>query len=166
METGLIGGAVALALLLLTIWVIRTLCDVVISLGFLAAVAIPFLMGLSGEMTQEEVILFAVAFGILMPVITMPLWPISKIMGGNDKETKGRIKELRNDEEQAIDNLQSIVHLYGADIDELKNQIKNIEDNKIVKKSNKALTQLDSLKEKGLITEDDYEIKKKEITDR
>ena len=56
--------------------------------------------------------------------------------------------------------------LYGADIDELKNQIKNIEDNKIVKKSNKALKQLDSLKEKGLITEDDYEIKKKEITDR
>ena len=36
----------------------------------------------------------------------------------------------------------------------------------IVIKSNKALTQLDSLKEKGLITEDDYEIKKKEITDR
>ena len=62
--------------------------------------------------------------------------------------------------------MQSIVHLYGADIDELKNQIKNIEDNKIVKKSNEALTQLDSLKEKGLITEDDYEIKKKEITDR
>ena len=87
-------------------------------------------------------------------------------MGGNDKEPKGKIKELRNDEEQAIDNLQSIVHLYGADIDELKNQIKNIEDNKIVKKSNEALTQLDSLKEKGLITEDDYEIKKKEITDR
>ena len=86
--------------------------------------------------------------------------------GGNDKKSKGKIKELRNDEEQAIDNLQSIVHLYGADIDELKNQIKNIEDNKIVKKSNEALTQLDSLKEKGLITEDDYEIKKKEITDR
>ena len=42
METGLIGGAVALAILLLTIWVIRTFCDVVISLGFLAAVAIPF----------------------------------------------------------------------------------------------------------------------------
>jgi hypothetical protein len=35
-----------------------------------------------------------------------------------------------------------------------------------VRVSNKALTQLDSLKEKGLITEDDYEIKKKEITDR
>ena len=117
METGLIGGAVALALLLLTIWVIRTLCDVVISLGFLAAVAIPFLMGLSGEMTQEEVILFAVAFGILMPVITMPLWPISKIMEGNDKESKGKIKELRNDEEQAIENLRSVIHLYGADID-------------------------------------------------
>ena len=165
METGLIGGAIALVLLLLTIWVIRTLCDVVISLGFLAAVAIPFLMGLSGEMTQEEVILFAVAFGILMPVITMPLWPISKIMGGNDKETKGKIKELRNDEEQAIDNLQSIVHLYGADIDELKQQIITSKMTKL-KKSNKALTQLDSLKEKGLITEDDYEIKKKEITDR
>ena len=87
-------------------------------------------------------------------------------MGGNDKESKGKIKELRNDEEQAIENLRSVIHLYGADIDELKNQIKNIEDNKIVKKSNKALTQLDSLKEKGLITEDDYEIKKKEITDR
>ena len=86
--------------------------------------------------------------------------------GGIDKETKGKIKELRNDEEQAIDNLQSIVHLYGADIDELKNQIKNIEDNGIVIKSNKALIQLEVLKEKGLITEDDYEIKKKEITDR
>lgn len=166
METGLIGGAVALVLLLLTIWVIRTLCDVVISLGFFAAVAIPFLIGLSGEMTQEEVILFAVAFGILMPVITMPLWPISKIMGGNDKGTKGKIKELRNDEEQAMENLQSLVHLNGAEIDVIKQQIKNIEDNKTVKKSNKALTQLDSLKEKGLITEDDYEIKKKEITDR
>ena len=45
-------------------------------------------------------------------------------------------------------------------------RIANITDNKIVKKSNKALIQLDSLKEKGLITEDDYEIKKKEITDR
>ena len=90
METGLIGGAVALALLLLTIWVIRTLCDVVISLGFLAAVAIPFLMGLSGEMTQEEVILFAVAFGILMPVITMPLWPISKIMGEMTRKVKAK----------------------------------------------------------------------------
>ena len=86
------------------------------------------------------------------------------LTGGS--ESSSTISELRNDEEQAIDNLQSIVHLYGADIDELKNQIKNIEDNKIVKKSNKALTQLDSLKEKGLITEDDYEIKKKEITDR
>ena len=86
--------------------------------------------------------------------------------GGNDKKSKGKIKELRNDEEQAIENLRSIIHIYGADIDELKNQIKNIEDNKIVKKSNKALTQLDGLKEKGLITEYDYEIKKKEITDR
>ena len=166
METGLIGGVVAFVILLLTIWAIRKLCDVVIFLAFLAAVAIPFLMGLSGEMTQEDVILFAVAFGILMPVITMPLWPISKIMGGSDNETKGKIKELRNYEEQAIDNLQSLVHLYGAEIDVIKQQIKNIEDNKTVKKSNKALTQLGSLKEKGLITEDDYEIKKKEITDR
>ena len=166
METGLIGGVVALVILLLTIWVIRTLCDLVIFLAFLAAVAIPFLLGISGEMNQEEVILFAVALGIIMPVITMPLWPISKIMGGSDTETKGKIKELRNDEEQAIDNLQSLVHLYGAEIDVIKQKIKTIEDNKTVKKSNKALTQLDSLKEKGLITEDDYEIKKKEITDR
>ena len=37
---------------------------------------------------------------------------------------------------------------------------------RILRVSNKALTQLDSLKEQGLITEDDYEIKKKEITDR
>ena len=87
-------------------------------------------------------------------------------MGGSDSETKGKIKELRNDEEQAMENLQSLVHLYGAEIDVIKQQIKNIEDNKTVKKSNKALTQLESLKEKGLITEDDYEIKKKEITDR
>ena len=77
----------------------------------------------------------------------MPLWPISKIMGGNDKGTKGKIKELRNDEEQAIDNLQSLVHLYGAEIDLIKQQIKNIVDNKTVKKTSKALTQLESLKE-------------------
>ena len=86
--------------------------------------------------------------------------------GGNDKKSKGKIKELRNDEEQAIENLRSIIHIYGADIDDLKNQIKNIEDNRIVIKSNKSLIQLEVLKEKGLITEDDYEIKKKEITDR
>jgi hypothetical protein len=47
-------------------------------------------MGLSGEMTQEEVILFAVAFGILLPVITMPLWPISKIMGGMTRKVKAK----------------------------------------------------------------------------
>ena len=42
----------------------------------------------------SEAILFAVALGIIMPVITMPLWPISKIMGGSDTETKGKIKEI------------------------------------------------------------------------
>jgi Skp family chaperone for outer membrane proteins len=57
------------------------------------------------------------------------------------------------------------IRMEYEDFKEAETQLQ-LEFQKVQFEYQEMLSQLDSLKGKGLITEDDYEIKKKEITDR
>ena len=163
MELGLIGAGIGLVTLLITIFIIRKICDLIIALGFIGAVAIPFVLG-SGGFPPEQMFLIALGLGVGMPIITLPLWSISKIMrGGEDK----KIEKLKEKEKEDFEKLKE---KYDLEINDLKKEIKNLvnqikSENKEKEKEN-PLKELESLKEKGLISEEEYDEKKKEISNK
>ena len=86
---GIMGAVIGLITLVVTIFVIRKLCDLIIVIAFLSALAVPFILG-SGGFPEEQIILFALGLGIVMPMITLPLWSILKLC------LVGKIKKLKN----------------------------------------------------------------------
>ena len=97
----------------------------------------------------------------------MPIWPFSKIMRGN------KDKNIEILEEKEKKEIKRIKDKYDAEINELKKEFKKLEinNNKNIaevkqNQNDDPIGKLDSLKEKELITEEEYEIKKKEIIDR
>ena len=163
MEMGIMGAGIGLVTLIITIFLIRKICDLIIALGFFAAVAIPYLLGSSG-FPPEQTLLLALGLGVGMPVITLPLWSISKIMRGGEGS---KIDKLKDKEKKDIEQLKN---KFDVEINELKNELKKIKTNdknkSLGKDNDDPLKKLESLKSKKLITEEEYEVKKKEISDR
>ena len=97
-QIGLIGGLVSIISLLISIFVIRRLCDLIIIVVFLCVIVSPYFLATSGTYNPTQIYGIAILFGIIAPIITLPIWSISKIMRGNEdfKITKleDRIRSL------------------------------------------------------------------------
>ena len=98
LEMAIIGGCIALGTIIITIFLIRRLCDLIIFILFSIAILTSFGLIQIGGYSENEIYGTVILMGILMPIITLPVWSISKILRGNedDKITKFeyRIKSL------------------------------------------------------------------------
>lgn len=93
METEILASCIAAVTILVTVFLIRRLCDLVILILFAIAVFSPFI--LKDIVGEDAILATAIGLGILMPILTMPLWSISKLLRGNeDVKQNAQIKKL------------------------------------------------------------------------
>ena len=81
MINGLIGTFVLFLIMGLAFWLIGKLADLMIGLAVLASIIAIFIMG--STVNLGETLLISLVLGVLLPIITMPLWPISSTFGKN-----------------------------------------------------------------------------------
>ena len=96
---GLIAAGVAAVSILNSIFIIRTIANIIIICAFLVAIFAPmiwlFAASVEGITVQAELLyLGAAIFAFFVTLLTTPLWPVSSIMNWTGKKEREKITNL------------------------------------------------------------------------